>query len=370
MHVSNRMPPRRCARAAATTFVADRQTDGRCPGIRSPPSVEGMTARTTWPPVIGVLVAAPWFAEIAWGGIPVTTVPLVLLFLAPLYGSAALLIREVARRTGRGWPTMLLLAAAFGILQAGVVDQSLFNPAYGRYDFQHPVHVAGLDVSLYWTLAFLSGHVVASIATPIALAEAWTRASRRRRPWLGRRGVPVVATVYVLASLVNHLGVKQDEGHGFQARPVQTLTALVLVALLVVAALRWRRRDVTDVRVPRPAVVLGLGFAAYLLYLPGESAAAFAVGVVVVVAAIGVVGRWSTSPRWTDEHLVALVMGTVLVGAVMPFLVEPYDDSVTAGTELVHDTAAAVICLLGVLATWWRLRVLARTDRRPATSGP
>jgi hypothetical protein len=114
-------------------------------------------------PAVGVLLAAPWFAEMAWGGIPVTRLPLVLLFLAPLYGSAALLIREVVRRTGRGWPSMLLLAAAFGVLQAGVVDQSLFNPAYGRYDFQHPVHVGGVDVSLYWMLAFVSGHVVASI---------------------------------------------------------------------------------------------------------------------------------------------------------------------------------------------------------------
>ena len=120
-------------------------------------------------------------------------------------------------------------------------------------------------------------------------------------------------------------------------------------------------------RVPRPSVVLGLGFAAYLLYLPGTNAAAFAVGVVVVVAATGVIGRWSTSPRWTDDHATALVMGSVLVGAVMPFLVDPYDDTVSAGRELVQDTASAAICLLGVAATWLRLRHLAR---RPATSGP
>jgi hypothetical protein len=303
----------------------------------------------------------------AWGGIPVTELPLVLLFLAPLYGSAALLIRETVRRTGRGWPSMLLLAAAFAIVQAGIVDQSLFNPAYGRYDFQHPVHVGGVDVSLYYVLAFVSGHVVASMATPIALAEAWTREPARRRPWLGRRGPWVVAAIYVLASVVNHLGVKEDEGHGFQARPSQTLAAVAVAALLVAAALTWRRREVTDVRVPRPSVVLGLGFVAYLLYLPGTNAAAFVVGAVVVVAATGVVGRWSTSPRWTDDHGTALVMGSVLVGVVMPFLVEPYDDTVSAGRELAQDTASAAICLLGVTATWLRLRHLAR---RPATSGP
>lgn len=48
----------------------------------------------------------------------------------PLYGTVAVLIREITRRTGRGWPTILLLGAAFGLIQAGLIDQSLFNPGY------------------------------------------------------------------------------------------------------------------------------------------------------------------------------------------------------------------------------------------------
>ncbi|RYG94084.1 MAG: hypothetical protein EON57_18910 [Alphaproteobacteria bacterium] len=66
--------------------------------------------------------------------------------------------------------------------------------------------------------------------------------------------------------------------------------------------------------------------------------------------------------------MTALVLGSVLVGAVMPFLVEPYDDSVSAGRELVQDSASAVICLIGVAATWWRHHTL--TTPRRATSGP
>ncbi|SNR42784.1 hypothetical protein [Actinomadura mexicana] len=42
--------------------------------------------------------------------------------------AVAVLIREAARRTGRGWPTIVLLGAAFGLVQAGLIDQSLFNP--------------------------------------------------------------------------------------------------------------------------------------------------------------------------------------------------------------------------------------------------
>jgi hypothetical protein len=34
------------------------------------------------------------------------------------------LIREVTRRTGGGWPTILLLSAAFGVIQAGFVSST------------------------------------------------------------------------------------------------------------------------------------------------------------------------------------------------------------------------------------------------------
>lgn len=305
--------------------------------------------KTRWAPVLIVLLAAPWFAEMSWGGYPFTDIPVIVLFLSPLYGCAALLIREVARRRGRGWPTMLLLATAFGVLQAGVVDQSLFNPAYGRFDFQHPAHVGGIDVSLYYVLAFVAGHVVASIAAPIAVAEAWSR--RGAEPWLGRRGLCAVAVVYALASVLNFVGVKEDEGNGFQARPMQTITALVVVAALVAVALRWRRRRTTDSRVPAPWLVAAGGFAAYLLYLPSEDGWAVAVGIAVIATAVVTLGTWSRSRRWTDTHTVALALGTVLVGVVMPFWTAPYDDTVGTSAELVADSAAAAICVVIVVST-------------------
>src|SRR6185437_15735582 len=53
-----------------------------------------------------------------------------LLLFTAFYGSAAVLIRELARRTGIGWPGILTLALAFGVLEEGVLTQSLFNPDY------------------------------------------------------------------------------------------------------------------------------------------------------------------------------------------------------------------------------------------------
>ncbi len=80
-------------------------------------------------PALGLFVLAPLVAEFLLGNLPITALP-ALVLLAPLYGGGALLIREVARRTGRGWPTMIVLALAYGVLEEGITTMSLFNPAY------------------------------------------------------------------------------------------------------------------------------------------------------------------------------------------------------------------------------------------------
>ncbi len=55
---------------------------------------------------------APLVAEFLLGDFPITFLsPLIL--MTPFYGGGALLIRELTRRTGRGWPAILLLGCAY-----------------------------------------------------------------------------------------------------------------------------------------------------------------------------------------------------------------------------------------------------------------
>ena len=46
-----------------------------------------------------------------------------------LYGCGALLVRELAFRWGSGWPGRLLLGAAYGIIEEGLMVKSFFDPA-------------------------------------------------------------------------------------------------------------------------------------------------------------------------------------------------------------------------------------------------
>jgi hypothetical protein len=82
-------------------------------------------------PVFALFFLSPLVAEFFLGDFPVVLLFLIIVF-APMYGGGALLIRELARRTGRGWPTMVLLALAFGVLQEGLLTESLFNKDYAR----------------------------------------------------------------------------------------------------------------------------------------------------------------------------------------------------------------------------------------------
>src|SRR5262249_34593485 len=80
-------------------------------------------------PAIALFFLAPLVAEFLLGDFPLSMIG-ILLVLAPLYGGGAILIRETTRRAGRGWPTILTLALAYGIFEEAFTTQTLFNPNY------------------------------------------------------------------------------------------------------------------------------------------------------------------------------------------------------------------------------------------------
>lgn len=74
-----------------------------------------------------LVVLTPLIAELALGSTPIRMAWLVLLWV-PIYGAGVLLIRELVVRRGRGWPSILLLAAAYELLEDGIGLQALTSP--------------------------------------------------------------------------------------------------------------------------------------------------------------------------------------------------------------------------------------------------
>ncbi|MEU6432390.1 hypothetical protein ABZ860_41335, partial [Microbispora sp. NPDC046973] len=222
--------------------------------------------------VAGLLVLAPVCAEYVTGYDDSTGDPFALaaglLVFGPLYGAPALLIRETARRLDVPWPGVLALAAAFGVLQAGVIDQSMFSEGYRDIPYWEemvrPTYVAPLGLAAYTTLSFVAGHAIWSFGVPIALTEALSpRLSRA--PWLRTPGLVTAAVLYLAAAalvLREHLRTEHDHASAAQAGGSLAVVALLVLVALVPAA-RGRRWPGPPARpggtAPRPAVVAAGG---------------------------------------------------------------------------------------------------------------
>src|SRR4030095_10758707 len=121
-------------------------------------------------PAVALLLLAPVVAEFLLGDFTVRQLGFVAFFL-PQYGCGALLVRELARRRRRGWPTMLLLALAYALIEEGLTTQSLFNPNYANERLLDYGYIEVLGTSLNWTVFVLTLHVVWSIGSSISLAR-------------------------------------------------------------------------------------------------------------------------------------------------------------------------------------------------------
>jgi len=122
-------------------------------------------------PAFVLVLMAPLVAELLAGSTPLGQ-PIVLAILLvvylPLYGAGALLIRELVRRSGRGWPSILLLGAAYGFIEEGFVSQSLFNPTL-YHAANWGARILGINgVYTEWVIVV---HAVWSASIPILLTE-------------------------------------------------------------------------------------------------------------------------------------------------------------------------------------------------------
>lgn len=270
-------------------------------------------------PVVLVLLLAPVTAEylIGYDDITGNAAALVfgIFFFAPLYGAPAVLIREVTRRRGLGWPTILLLAAAFGLIEAGLVDQSLFDPSYRDIDYwddlREPTYLPCCGTSAYMALTFVGGHVLGSIAAPIAMAESWWP-ERRREPWLGPVGLVVTTLLWVAGS--TFILVDQLSSTSFRISPTQLWgTVAVVLALVVLGLTRRPPLPRHPGRVPAPWVV---GLVSAMLLTVRSAVPTDWLGTVAASAAItvwlGLMVRWSARTGWDGRHLVAALIGDLL----------------------------------------------------------
>jgi hypothetical protein len=306
---------------------------------------------------LALIILSPLYAESLSSYDSTTGKPLELLFgllfLGPLYGCPALLIREAARRLGLGWPSILLMATAFGIIQAAVIDQSIFNSAYRDIDYwdegRLPTLIAALDFAPAMALGFVFGHVIWSFGAPIAVIE--SLAGRRAlTPWVRKRRLALPAVLYLAAAWVINKETRDTESD--LATPAQWGTSLGVALALIVLALVIKRR-VTEGARPAAGWVLfaSLGTAVGYVMLP-QTWLGFAGSVAILVTVAFILAWAGRSARWTQRHVLAVAAGPVIAMALVAFLVTPLGE-VSAVQKYGHN---AVFLVGSVALLYWAWR--------------
>ena len=212
-------------------------------------------------PLLALVLLSPIIAEMLSGSTPPLEWlnPIAALLLIWLYGAGVLVMRETAVRWKTGWPSILLLGAAYGIIEEGLAVKSFFDPGwmdlgtlawYGRW----------FDVNWVWAVWLTIYHAVVSIAIPIFLVE-WIWRRTRGIPLTSRRGY--ITAIALLAGATVFINVLLTP---YRPSIWHLLGAAAAVAFLVWAAKKyagglWARLPSRRLpRSPRVYALAGFGF--------------------------------------------------------------------------------------------------------------
>ena len=300
-------------------------------------------------PAIGLFFLAPLVAEFLLGDLPIKMIG-TLVILAPMYGGGALLIREFARRTGKGWPTIFVLAFAYAVLEEAFTTQTLFNPNYLHLNLHllEPAYIPALGIGAWWTIFVLTLHTVWSISTSIALAEALVP-ERAMKPWLGTLGLSVVGVLFVLAAIAStRFEIKQDH---FVASAAQFGAAAVVCVLAIVVSFLLPASSTSKRSGSAPSPwIIGFGaLAAGSIFLMVPKAWGWlAVGIYVVLdlVMIALISVMSGRSGWDSRHRLGLAAGAALTYAWHSFIQMPAVGSAGTGFRIGNAIFAAGLLIL------------------------
>lgn len=320
--------------------------------------------RQRWGAMVVLAVVAPFTVDVLFGATTITTAIAVLAEI-PGYGFAALLIRGVARRRGRGFRVVVLLGIAYALTAEFLIVQTSLAPLGPLQPYPGYGRVAGVNWPyLVWALGYES---LWGIAMPIQLTELLFPL-HRTSAWLGARGSAVLTLLFVLGAGAFWYNWTQLVVPKYLHLPVYlpplatvlcgwcVVLALVLATLLLRPA--QRARASTDSRLAAPApVIVGIAAAggtflwfALTVLWPTWGAWARAIPAfvplvvaLILVAGAGVTGRtWAGRAGWSDRHRLGAVSGALLTSMAVGFVTNDLTDPVNLIGKIVLNAAAVV----------------------------
>jgi hypothetical protein len=322
------------------------------------------------PPGLVLFLLAPAVGELLSGSSPPAEffTPFGFTIMTALYGGGAVLCRELKVRWQKGMGSLLLLGAAYGVLEEGLMVASFFNPAwpdlgalgvFGRW----------LGVNWVWAVELALYHAIVSITVPVMLVEL-VYPDRRGTPWLGGGWFRAVALIFA-ADVVGGL-IIFSVVTGYKPTEAQIIFSVLLAVGFALLARRlpadWARRGSKRMRRPLfygALTILGaVASGAVFWVLPGikspllHPVIVMALGALLDLLLIRSLADYDWR-RSTDLHRFAVAAGSLSLFVAFDFLQE-LDRTRTdnkAGMSLVGLSFLVGLALLG-------LKVRRRSERR------
>ncbi len=278
--------------------------------------------------------------------------PLTLLFLCVLYGGGAIIARELMLYWGKGWITLLLLGAAFGVIEEGLRLKSFFDPHW-KYLGQLGTYGRLWDVNWVWSVQMTLVHAVFSIAIPVLIVNLLFP-KRRMERWAGPRALLLLIVMFILFVVLGFLFLSS-----YHPPFIPYLVTLVVAAtLILLARFLPRRIAVTKSTYVMPPLRFGLvGFLGTLtLYLINwilpTTLMPFWVAILLMLLlalaiTYAILHMSGNVAGWTERHQIVLVSGSlafyILMAPITEFTQRQLDPS---GLTFVALIAAGLLYLL------------------------
>ncbi|HUY76131.1 MAG TPA: hypothetical protein VMV29_05140 [Ktedonobacterales bacterium] len=351
--------------APVTTPLPDSPQDAQPVAPQTQPK-----RRRMWPVLLTLYFLSPLIAEVLSGSTPplLFIQPFGFIFIPLLYGSSAILIREILVRRRLGWGNALVLGAAFGVFQEALVVQTWYTfMAKSSPSHSNGFYGVWLGTNWVWALDLTIYHAVISITIPLI----WLTLifpQRALLPGLRRRGVILFLLWLIIPCglLALNAAKAQFAKEGYAGPPLigYLLACALMVTLILVGGFARfpTPRPQPGRRAPGVWAVRGTMFGLTTLFfvlsfilpatkLPPPVMMAIAVG----VFSFGVwrIARWSACDGWSARHWLALVMGLV---AWYLLLWAPLVEFAFRLPEREGLTLANLIAMIALFVFDWRLK--------------
>lgn len=321
-------------------------------------------------PIIVLVLISPLVGEVLSGATRLSFlfayVPEVM-----MWGCGTLIIREVVRRWGGNWTTMLPLGLVLSMMEEFIVQQTSLAPL--PWLGSAPMYGRVWGVNWIYFLFMLAFESVCITLVPVQIVEL-IFPQRRKEPWLRTRGLVIASMVFTLGAFfawflwVKIARIKVFHAPDYKPPIVTTLLGWAAIIMLVFISYALRHSGkapaATTQESPSPWFVLlatlVLGFPWYLLmalvFVPGPHSLALWIPITAAIAwaamTISLLRRCAGEAGWGEMHEWALSFGVLLVCMTAGFL----GSSLWPRMDLIFKVVLNLLTVIGMIALAVRIR--------------